>query len=118
GSIGIIPMRSRSLGSRKRLRLISLVLPACSRRTNVQTQLPSSDRHASTRSGSTRSTRMRFAPQPRTSPPPGGWHAVRAVAEELPDVRVVEVGQPLVGAVHVEAEQVLDPVVGVGAAAR
>ena len=40
GSIGIMPIRAPSVGSRKRLRLIRRVEPPCSVRTNVQTQLP------------------------------------------------------------------------------
>jgi hypothetical protein len=45
-------------------------------------------------------------------------HLVVAIAETVTDLRVLVVGQDAVGAVHVQAEQVLDPVVGVGAAAR
>ena len=45
-------------------------------------------------------------------------HAVLAVAEGVTDLRMLVLGQYSVGTVHVEAEQVLDPVVGVGAAAR
>jgi hypothetical protein len=45
-------------------------------------------------------------------------HPVRAVAERFADLGVLELGENAVDAVHVEAEQVVDPVVGVGAAAR
>ena len=45
-------------------------------------------------------------------------HAVLAVAERVADLRVLVFGQHTVGAVHVEPEHVLDPVVGVRTAAR
>jgi hypothetical protein len=48
-----MPMRTPSVGRRKRLRLISLVLSSGSASTNVQTQLPSCERQESTRWGST-----------------------------------------------------------------
>src|SRR3954447_11921996 len=48
GSIGSIPMREISLGSRNRLRLMRRVRPFRSSTTNVQTQLPSSERQART----------------------------------------------------------------------
>ena len=51
GSIGSIPMRAISVGSRNRLRLMRRVRPSRSSSTNVQTQLPSSDRQARTCSG-------------------------------------------------------------------
>jgi hypothetical protein len=45
-------------------------------------------------------------------------HSVRAVPDRFADLGMLVLRQDVVGAVHVEAEQVLDPVVGVGAAAR
>ena len=102
GSIGTMPRRAARVGSRKRLRLISRVEPSRASRMNVQTQLPSSERQARTCSGSTRSTP----------------HPVRPVADRVAEPRVLELGQDPVGAVHVEAEEVLDPVVGVRPAAR
>jgi hypothetical protein len=45
-------------------------------------------------------------------------HHVRPVADGVADLRVLEVLEDAVGAVHAEAEQVLDPVVRVRAAAR
>ncbi len=77
GSIGIMPIRAAKVGSRKRLRLISRVEPLRSSRTSVQTQLPSSERQASTRSGSTRPTRIRFEPYPIVSPTSGCWNSGR-----------------------------------------
>ena len=44
-------------------------------------------------------------------------HAVRAVSEGISDLRMLVFAEYLVCAVHVESEQVLDPVVGVRAAA-
>ena len=102
GSIGNMPMRARRVGRRKRLRLISRVVSSCSSRTNVQIQLPSSERQASTCGGSTRARRIRFG----------------AKADRVADLRMLELRQDAVDTVHVEAEKVLDPVVGVGAAAR
>ena len=55
-SIGSIPIRDASVGSRNRLRLMSLVRPARSSSTKVHTQLPSAERQARTRSCSRRST--------------------------------------------------------------
>jgi len=45
-------------------------------------------------------------------------HPVRAKAEHVANLWVLKLRQDAVDAVHVEAEQVLNPVVGVGAAAR
>lgn len=48
GSIGNMPIRAASVGSRNRLRLISLLVPSPPESPNAQTQLPSSERQAST----------------------------------------------------------------------
>ena len=96
------PDARRQPGQPKRLRLIEPRLSVAFASTNVQTQLPSSERHASTWPGSTRSRRMRFC----------------AEADRVAQLGLLKLGQDPVGAVHVEPEQVLDPVVGVGAAAR
>ena len=45
-------------------------------------------------------------------------HSVRSVADRVADLRVLELRKDSVDAVHVEAEQVLDPVIRVRAAAR
>src|SRR5215218_6364635 len=90
GSIGTMAIRAASAGSRKRLRLINRVPPSRGSNTNVQTQFPSSDRHASTRSDSTRSIVIR----------------VGAQAERVTDLRVLELRQDAGGAVHVEPQQV------------
>jgi hypothetical protein len=45
-------------------------------------------------------------------------HHIRAEADRVADVRVLKLGEDIVCAVHVQTEQVLDPVVGVSAAAR
>ena len=45
-------------------------------------------------------------------------HSVCPVADRVADLRMLELGQDTVGAVHVQAEEVLDPVVGVRPAAR
>ena len=104
GSIASIARRPPSEPpTRMRLRLSSRVPPCCSSRTNVQTQAPSSERDESTRSGSRISTRMPIAP-----------FGLRSTS---PTSRCWKLGQDLLGAVHLEAEQVLDPVVRVGAAA-
>jgi len=45
-------------------------------------------------------------------------HPIRAKANRVPDLGMLELHQDAVGAVNVEAEQVLDPVVGVRTASR
>src|SRR5947208_15334769 len=45
-------------------------------------------------------------------------HSVRAKGDCMADLGMLELGQDVVDAMHVEAEQVPDPVGGVGAAAR
>ena len=45
-------------------------------------------------------------------------HPVGGEAEAVSDLGALELGHDQVAAVHVQAEQVLDPVVGVGAATR
>jgi hypothetical protein len=89
GSIGIISILSLSLGSRKRLRLISRVPPACSCSTNVQDPVAV---------GGLRRENVHRLDQREA-------HPVAAVAEAVADLRVLIVGQHMVGAVHVEAEQ-------------
>ena len=60
GSIAAMPIRSPSDGARIAIlfRLRSLVLPPMSSSANAHTQVPSSDRETSARSGSSTSTRM------------------------------------------------------------
>jgi glyceraldehyde 3-phosphate dehydrogenase len=45
-------------------------------------------------------------------------HPVRAEPDRVAHVRMLELGEDAVDAVHAEAEEVLDPVIGLGAAAR
>jgi hypothetical protein len=45
-------------------------------------------------------------------------HPIRAVANRVAYPGMLELGEDAIGAVHIEAEQVLDPVVRIGAAAR
>jgi len=68
-------MREARVRRRNRLRLIRRVESPRSSSTNVHTQLPSSERDDSTRSGSTRSYRIRFAPRPIVSPTRGCWNS-------------------------------------------
>jgi hypothetical protein len=58
GSIGIIPILSLNLGSRKRFRLISRVLSSRGSSRKLQTQFPSLDRNENTLSRSMRSNRI------------------------------------------------------------
>src|SRR4051794_12585030 len=86
GSIGSMAMRAPSAGSRKRLRLTNRVPPSRGSNTNVQTQFPSSERHASTPLGlhSIHS------------------HSVGAQAERVTDLRVLELRKDAGRAAHVE----------------
>jgi hypothetical protein len=103
GSIGIIPSLSFSFGSRKRLRLIQprLAVPCI-----VEDERP----NPVAVGGLDREYVLRL--DDRVA------HPVGAKPEAVAKVRVLELGQHGLGAVHVEAEQVLDPVVRVDAAAR
>jgi len=67
--------RAAAEGSRKRLRLTRRVRPSSSRRMNVHTQLPSCERQASTRSGSTMSARITLVPKAIVSPTSGCWNS-------------------------------------------
>src|SRR4051794_9984338 len=80
GSIGSMARRAPSAGSRKRLRLINRVPPSRGSNTNVQTQFPSSERHARTRSDSTRSILIRLEPRRNVSPTCGCWNSGRTRA--------------------------------------
>ncbi len=102
GSIGSMPMRAASVGRRKRLRLISLVVPSRlfeNERPNPVAVLGAPSKHV--------------LGLDALDP-----HSVRAKPDRVSDLGLLELRQDAVDAVHVEAEQVLDPVVGVGAAAR
>ena len=102
GSIGTIPTFAASEGSRKRLRLINRVSSV----VLVEHEAP--DPVAVFGTGREHAAGLDAFEA----------HAVRAVAERVADLRMLVLGQDAVRAVHVQAEQVLDPVVGVGAAAR
>ena len=80
GSIGNMPIRAASVGSRNRLRLISLLVPSPPESTNAQTQLPSSERQARAWSGSTRASRIRLEPKAIVSPTLGSWNSGRTVS--------------------------------------
>ena len=102
GSIGSMPSRAASVGRRKRLRLISRVAAVAlleHERPDPVAVLGAPGEHV--------------LGLDALDP-----HPVGAVADRVADLRVLELGQDAVDAVHVEAEQVLDPVVRVGAAAR
>ena len=100
GSMRNISARAGSVGSRKRLRLIRRVPTALGTSTKDHTQLPSSERQA-------RDTLRFHALDP---------HPVGSVAEHITDHRMLERRQHVIDAVHVKTEEVLDPVVRVGAA--
>ena len=89
-----------NVGSRKRLRLISLVEPSVSLSTNVQICRPASARraHAAAR------------------PARAASDLIRSRSSRRP--RVLKLRQYGVGTVHVQTEQVLDPVIRVRTAAR
>ena len=101
GSIGIIPIWSFSRGSRKRLRLIKPGGAVASSSTKVQIQLPSAERMARTCSGSTMASSS-GSPRSRSRRRLAGAD-IRAAPDRCCACRV---------------QQVLDPVVGVGASAR
>src|SRR5438270_11053765 len=81
---------------------MSLDLSSCSSMTNVQTQLPSCELHASTCSGL----------NPRHA------HVVCAQHDLVAYCGMLKLGDDVIDAVHVEPEQILDPVVRVGATTR
>ena len=96
-----MPIRAASEGRRKRLRLISRVRAVALREHE------------------------RPDPVAILGPPgqhvlgldPLDPHPVRAVLDRVSDLGMLELRQDAIDAVHVEPKQVLDPVVGVGAAA-